>query len=63
MSPDDRSLAEHQKTCPVTGLALGSMGTPDRQVVSGRFVFLCCSGCRSKLLADPGKYLAKVLAP
>lgn len=56
----DRALAERQKICPVTGLALGSMGTPDRQVVSGRVVFLCCGGCRSKLMADPGRYLAKV---
>ena len=44
----------------MTGLALGSMGTPDRQVVSGRVVFLCCGGCRNKLLAEPAKYLAKV---
>ena len=56
-------LAERQKTCPVTGMALGSMGTPERQVVSGRVVFLCCGGCRSKLLADPGKYLAKLPPP
>ncbi len=59
----DRALAERQQTCPVTGLALGSMGTPDRQVVSGRVVFLCCRGCRNKLLAEPAKYLAKVPSP
>jgi len=63
LSPDDRSMAERQKNCPVTGLALGSMGTPERQVVAGRVVFLCCGGCRGKLLADPGKYLAKVPLP
>jgi hypothetical protein len=63
LSPDDRSMAERQKSCPVTGLALGSMGAPERQMVSGRVVFLCCGGCISKLLADPGKYLAKVPLP
>ena len=63
LSPGDRALAERQKTCPVTGMALGSMGMPDRQEVSGRVVFLCCEGCRAKLLADPSKYLAKLPAP
>jgi hypothetical protein len=63
MGPGDRALAEKQNRCPVTGLRLGSMGTPDRQMVSGRVVFLCCSGCRSKLLADPARYLAKLPAP
>jgi hypothetical protein len=63
LDPPDRSLAEVQKVCPVTGLALGTMGTPVRQVVSGRAVFLCCAGCRSKLLADPDRYLAKLPKP
>ena len=63
LSSEDRAIAARQETCPVTGLALGSMGTPDRQVVAGRVVFLCCGGCRSKLLADPGKYMAKVPGP
>jgi hypothetical protein len=63
LSPEDRVLAERQKNCPVTGLRLGSMGTPERQVVSGRVVFLCCGGCRSKLMADPATYLAKLPPP
>jgi hypothetical protein len=63
LAPEDRALADRQKTCPVTGKALGAMGTPDRQVVGGRVVFLCCAGCRSKLLAEPAKYLVKVPAP
>jgi hypothetical protein len=63
LSPEDRSIADRQKTCPVTGMALGSMGTPERHVVSGRVVFLCCGGCRPKLLADPSKYAARVPGP
>ncbi len=62
LSPADRRLAELQKTCPVTGLALGSMGTPDRRSVSDRVVFLCCSGCRARLAAEPAKYLARLPA-
>jgi hypothetical protein len=63
LPPQDRVVAERQKTCPVTGLRLGSMGTPSRVDVSGRVVFLCCGGCRPKLLADPAAYLAKLPAP
>jgi hypothetical protein len=63
LAPEDRALAERQKVCPVTGMPLGSMGTPRRLVVSGRVVLLCCSGCESKLLREPAKYLAKLPAP
>jgi hypothetical protein len=59
LNAEDRSIAERQQVCPVTGLTLGSMGTPVKQVVLGQVVFLCCSGCRAKLLADPAGYLAK----
>lgn len=62
-SDEDRALAERQKLCPVTGMALGSMGTPKRLVVSGRVVFLCCGACESKLLREPAKFLAKLPGP
>jgi hypothetical protein len=58
LSPGDRALAQRQKICPVTKKALGSMGTPARVFVAGRFVFLCCDGCKSTIESDPGKYLA-----
>jgi Cu(I)/Ag(I) efflux system membrane fusion protein len=38
------------------------MGTPPKVDVNGRTVFLCCEGCRARLLADPEKYLAKLPA-
>jgi hypothetical protein len=63
LGAEDRALAGRQERCPVTGMRLGSMGTPVRLVVSGRVVFLCCGGCRSKVLADPATYLAKLPAP
>src|SRR5262249_30736553 len=40
LTREDRALVAHQKTCPVTGKPLGSMGTPMRLVVSGRTLFL-----------------------
>jgi hypothetical protein len=63
LTPEDRRLAEAQELCPVTGMPLGSMGTPQRRVVSGRVVFLCCEGCEPKLLREPAKYLARLSQP
>ena len=56
----DKELIEKQKTCPVTDQPLGSMGKPVKVVVKGRTVFLCCAGCKKKLLANPDKYLKKL---
>jgi hypothetical protein len=63
LAPEARALADRQKVCPVTGLRLGSMGTPKRLVVAGRVLFLCCDGCEAKLLREPTKYLAKLPLP
>jgi membrane fusion protein, copper/silver efflux system len=60
LSAEDRALAEKQKVCPVTGEALGAMGTPQSLTVEGRKVFLCCKGCESALRKDPARYLAKL---
>ncbi|MCH8840291.1 MAG: efflux RND transporter periplasmic adaptor subunit [Planctomycetes bacterium] len=60
LSPEDHRLAERQKVCPVTDLSLGSMGGPIKVMVEGRPVFICCEGCRARLLAEPAKYLAKL---
>ncbi len=60
LNAEDRALAEQQRICPVTEMALGSMGTPPKVEVNGRSVFLCCEGCRARLLAEPVKYLAKL---
>jgi Cu(I)/Ag(I) efflux system membrane fusion protein len=54
---------EQQKTCPVTGAKLGSMGEPVAVEVEGRKVWTCCSGCPPKLKADPAKYLARLAPP
>lgn len=60
LSSDDRPAAEKQKICPVSGEALGTMGTPIKVDVNGKTVFICCEGCREKLLNNPEDYLAKL---
>lgn len=56
----DRTAAEVQKTCPVTGEPLGSMGTPPKVTVNGKEIFICCAGCEEALHAHPEKYLAEL---
>ena len=58
--PSDKELIEKQKTCPVTDQPLGSMGKPVKVVVKKHTVFLCCAGCKKKLMANPDKYLKKL---
>lgn len=63
LSAADRKLAEAQKTCPVKGTRLGSMGVPVKVVLDGKPVFLCCGGCEDEAKADPQKTLARAQAP
>lgn len=51
-----------QKTCPITGEELGSMGKPIAVTVKGQTVYVCCRGCAAKARADPDKTLAAVAA-
>lgn len=60
LSAADLELVKQQKICPVTELALDSMGGPVAVDVAGRRVFICCKGCESKLKKEPEKYLAKL---
>lgn len=62
LPPHDRELATKQRICPVTRMLLGSMGTPPKVEVDGRFVFLCCMGCDKRLQDNPEKYLANLEA-
>ncbi|MCH5376416.1 MAG: hypothetical protein JJ992_20805, partial [Planctomycetes bacterium] len=57
---NDRLLAAEQRICPVTKMPLGSMGVPVKVDVRGRTIFICCEGCRKRLLADPAKYVAEL---
>ncbi len=60
LSAEDRELAVAQRYCPVGGGRLGSMDKPPSYDVKGRKVFLCCDGCKDRLLDDPDTYLAKL---
>jgi hypothetical protein len=60
LSAADQAVALAQKICPVSGEALGGMGTPIKVSVGGRDVFICCESCKEPLLAEPDKYLAKL---
>lgn len=59
-SDEDRASAMKQHFCPVSGEMLGVMGTPEKVDVNGESVWICCDGCKDKLLADPDNYLAKL---
>jgi len=52
-----------QKTCPVTGDVLGSMGPPiPVGLVGGQTIYVCCRGCANRVQRDPATYLRKVEA-
>jgi hypothetical protein len=60
LSDADRSAAERQRLCPVSGEPLGSMGVPPKIQVEGQDVFLCCMGCAEEIKKDPQQYLGKL---
>jgi YHS domain-containing protein len=62
-SADEATLVAFQQTCPVTGLALGSMGAPIKVTAGDRTAYLCCAGCEEAFHANPDAYFAKLDAP
>lgn len=55
----DTMLIGLQKSCPVTGQPLGSMGAPPKVMLGDKPLFVCCAGCTAKLKADAETYLKK----
>lgn len=53
----EQGAALRQRTCPVNGEPLGSMGKPIRVDVSDRSVYVCCAGCVNAVQRNPEKYL------
>lgn len=51
-----------QKTCPVSGEELGSMGDPVPVSVGSQTIYVCCQGCAKRALADPAMTLSAVEA-
>lgn len=60
---DDAALIALQKTCPITGADLGTMGKPIKRVVGDRVVFLCCPACIEEFEKTKDKYLAEHSPP
>ncbi len=60
---DDASLIAFQKTCPVRGNKLGSMGPPVKLAVQNTTVFLCCPACVDDFNKDQKRFLAALAAP
>ena len=56
----DRRIAEAQRTCPIRGTRLGSMGRPLKVLLKDQPVFLCCPDCEGDAKADTDKTLATV---
>ena len=61
-TPPAQGLYGGQKTCPVTGHELGSMGAPIPVTVKGQTIYVCCRGCVAKVQRDPDTFLRKVEA-
>ena len=47
-----------QKSCPVSGKPLGSMGDPLAVNVQGKIVYVCCAGCTDAIHSNPAQYAA-----
>ncbi len=60
LSPEDRALVVAQKTCPITGNVLGSMGPPVKVMIDGQPVMLCCDGCKDEATKDSKATLEKL---
>ena len=50
----DRESYAQQRTCPVTGALLGSMGEPVKVMVGERPFYLCCASCIEQVKETPG---------
>jgi hypothetical protein len=62
LDESDKAVIARQKTCPVSGAALGSMGDPIKALVGDKgSLYLCCKHCLVKVEDDPENYLAKAV--
>lgn len=60
--PPPEALYAGQKTCPVTGAVLGSMGPAVPVNAGGMTIYVCCQACVAKVQGDPATYVLKVEA-
>ena len=55
----DQPAIDAQKTCPVSGKGLGSMGGPLKVTRGKSSIFLCCQACLRTIRANPDKFLPR----
>lgn len=60
LSDADRTVAVGQKSCPVSGATLGAMGVPIKVRVLDQDLWICCDGCKPKLVAAPQKFVKPI---
>ena len=60
LGPEDRKLVEAQGYCPVLKTRLGTMGVPQKVMLLGQAVFLCCPLCVDRANKDPQGMLDKL---
>lgn len=56
----DAAGIARQRFCPVTGLELGSRGTPVKMLVGQQVVYLCYRGCIPQFETHPDSFLARL---
>ena len=58
LSDADRAAAEAQRFCVILkDSRLGSMGPPEKFVIEGQEVFVCCEGCKEEAITESAKTL------
>jgi Cu(I)/Ag(I) efflux system membrane fusion protein len=60
LSLKEQELAQLQVLCPITDMALGSMGVPLSIIVANEKVMICCAGCEQMAKRDAAGTLEKV---
>jgi hypothetical protein len=52
---EDELMIAAQKTCPISGEALGEMGAPVKTKVGDQTIFLCCKACIGKEISPENR--------
>lgn len=61
LGADDQLRAEQQKYCPVMpDTRLGEMGPPQKVLLNGETMFLCCKNCVKIAQDDPARAVAQM---
>jgi Cu+-exporting ATPase len=54
---DHHGVSANSAIDPVCGMTIDPQGAKNRADHGGRTYYFCCTGCRTKFVADPQKYL------